>query len=178
MMIKIRIGHYRFTWTFTQVTEVVGVDSTLPEGDHIVMWDFDDIPLDLILDTLQEVQYFYQLPNIYILNTGKPDNYIAYCFKSMHWRDSVQIVASTKYVDYNFFKYGVYREHWTLRVTPKEGRKPRLATILHSNIPEDCSVSELNKWVRDIQGLHVMQVWNLLSFLHLKMGVLVYPPRI
>jgi len=150
MMIKIRIGNFRFTWTFTQVTEVIGVDSTLPEGDHIIMWDLDDVPFNLVHDVLQQVQWIYGLPNIYILNTGKPDNYIAYCFKAVYWRDSVKIVAATPYVDYKFFKYGVYREHWTLRVTPKEGRKPRLATILHSTVPEDCSISELNKWVKDM----------------------------
>jgi len=149
MIFKIRIAHWRFTFTFAPVTDIIGVNSTLPEGDHILMWDFDNIPLDDVITALQSVKYFYTLPNIYIFNTGTPDHYIAYCFKAMPWRHSVSIVAATIGVDPNFFKYGVYREHWTLRVTPKEGRKPKLVKILHSTIPEDVNISELNSWVKD-----------------------------
>jgi hypothetical protein len=149
MIIKIRIAHWRFTWTFAPVTNVTGVNSNLPEGDHITMWDFDDVPLWAVAVELDMIKDIYSLPNIYILNTGKPDHHIAYCFKAMPWRDSVQIVASTHCVDPNFFKYGVYREHWTLRVTPKEGRKPKLVKILHSQVKEDCSIDELNSWVQD-----------------------------
>jgi len=149
MIIKIRIAHWRFTFTFAPVIDIIGVNSTLPEGDHILMWDFDNIPLDDVITALQGVKYFYTLPNIYIFNTGTPDHYIAYCFKAMPWRHSVAIVAATIGVDPNFFKYGVYREHWTLRVTPKEGHKPKLVKILHSTIPEDANISELNSWVKD-----------------------------
>lgn len=153
MIIKIRICHWRFTWTFAPVTDVIGVNSTLPEGDHITMWDFDDVPFDIVYDSLLEVQCLNQLPNIYILNTGKADHYIAYCFKAVPWQKSVQIVAETMGVDHNFFKYGVYREHWTLRVTPKEGRKPKLVKILWSKIPEDCSIDELSSWVKGTLGI-------------------------
>lgn len=149
MIIKIRIAHWRFTFTFAPVTDIIGVNSTLPEGDHICMWDFDDTTLHEVIDALNIVKYFYGLSNIYIFSTGKLFHYIAYCFKAFAWRDSVRIVASTNHVDPNFFKYGVYREHWTLRVTPKEGRKPKLVKILHSTIQEDVKISELNSWVKD-----------------------------
>lgn len=162
MIIKIRIAHWRFTFTFAPVTDIIGVNSTLPEGDHIVMWDFDEVPLEEITFELRWLQVKYNLPNIYIFNTGKPDHYIAYCFKAMPWKASVEIVAGTLAVDPNFFKYGVYREHWTLRVTPKEGRKPKLIKILHSNIPEDANISELNSWVKD-----TLKVQNLSFFPHL-----------
>lgn len=154
MIFKIRIAHWRFTWTFAPVTDVTGVNSNLPEGDHIYMWDFDDIPLEEIISNLHYVKSIFQMPNIYILNTGKPNHFIAYCFKAMPWRESVIVVATTRCVDPNFFKYGVYREHWTLRVTPKEGRKPHLVKILWSSIEEDCSIDELNSWVQDTQEVH------------------------
>jgi hypothetical protein len=146
MIFKIRICNWRFTFTFAPVTNVEGVNSTLPEGDHIVMWDFDDVPIALVTNTLCLIQMAYGLPNIYILCTGTKDHYIAYCFKAMPWRCSVQVVASTDYVDPNFFKYGVYREHWTLRVSPKEGRRPHIVSTIYSDIPEDCSINELNSW--------------------------------
>ena len=178
MIIKIRIAHWRFTWTFAPVTDVTGVNSNLPEGDHIVMWDFDDVPLEEIEFELNWLKNHYKLPNIYILNTGKPNHFIAYCFKAMPWRKSVEIVAGTLAVDPNFFKYGVYREHWTLRVTPKEGRKPRLVKILHSQVEEDCSIDELNSWVQDTT--YVQSVSNL-SQLHntsLAFFLLSCPPKI
>jgi len=178
MIIKIRIAHWRFTWTFAPVTDVTGVNSTLPEGDHITMWDFDDVFLHEVIDALSTVKYFYGLPNIYILSTGKLKHFIAYCFKALPWRDSVRIVASTNHVDPNFFKYGVYREHWTLRVTPKEGRKPRLVKILYSKIEEDCSIDELNSWV---QGTLNVQKDNFPFPLHIPSAhskLTTCPPKI
>jgi hypothetical protein len=178
MIIKIRICHWRFTWTFAPVTDVIGVNSTLPEGDHITMWDFDDIPLNDVTVALQGVKYFYSLPNIYILNTGKPNHHIAYCFKSMPWRESVAIVAVTAGVDPNFFKYGVYREHWTLRVTPKEGRKPHLVKILYSTIPEDCSIDELSSWVKGRLGMQQSIILSPVASLALEIPFSTCSPKI
>jgi hypothetical protein len=178
MIIKIRIGCWRFTWTFAPVTDIIGVNSTLPEGDHITMWDFDDIPLNDVIYELAGVKLFYHLSNIYIFETGKPNHFIAYCFTAMPWRNSVQIVACTKGVDPSFFKYGVYREHWTLRVTPKEGRKPKLVKILYSKIEEDCSIDELNSWV---QGTLSMQRGNFPFSLHIPSAhykLTTCPPKI
>jgi len=150
MIFKTRIGHWRITFTIAPVTNVTGVNSNLPDGNHIVMWDFDNVAEILVTVALRVAQKQYNLPNIYILNTGKPNHYIAYSFARCVWKHSVEIVAATPFVDPNFFKYGVYREHWTLRVTPKEGRKPKLRKILHSPIPESASISELNSWVKSI----------------------------
>lgn len=148
MIFKIRISHWRFTFTFAPVTDVVGVNSNLPDGKHIIMWDFDDIPLWLVRGALEVVATKFRMPNIYIFTTGAPDHYVAYCFKRVCWSDSVMIVATTAGVDPNFFKYGVYRGHWTLRVTPKEGRKPRLVQVLASPLKEDCFVEGLNSWTK------------------------------
>jgi len=153
MIFKTRIGHWRITFTIAPVTNVTGVNSNLPDGNHIVMWDFDNVAEILVTVALRVAQKQYNLPNIYILNTGKPNHYIAYSFARCVWKHSVEIVAATPFVDPNFFKYGVYREHWTLRVTPKEGRKPKLRKILHSPIPESASISELNSWVKSIGKL-------------------------
>jgi hypothetical protein len=154
MIIKIRIAHWRFTFTFAPVTDVTGVNSTLKDGWHIPMWDFDDIPLEYVEAALRLVQNKFKLSNIYILNTGKTDHYIAYCFQKRPWDVIVTIVSATLFVDHNFFKYGVYREHWTLRVTPKEGRKPKLIKILYSLVPESVNISELNSWVKDTLKVH------------------------
>jgi len=149
MIFKCRLGSWRITFTIAPVTDVKGVNSLLNDGNHIVMWDFDDIPLEVVEAQLLLVQILYDLPNIYILNTGKPNHYIAYSFARVDWQLSKEIVASTPSVDTNFFKYGVYREKWTLRVTPKEGRKPKLVKILYTPTKDEVNISELNSWVKD-----------------------------
>lgn len=165
MIFKLRIANWRFTFTFAPITDITGVNSKLADGNHIVMWDFDDKPLSLVTGILSITQLLYDLPNIYILTTGKPKHYIAYCFARVTWQKSIEIVAATEYIDPNFFKYGVYRERWTLRVSPKEGRKPKLIYTIHSNIPEDVTISELNSWVKDtIEGrFHISLPFSTLT---------------
>jgi len=148
MIWKWRILNWRITFTIAPVVDVVGVNSNLPDNNHIIMWDFDDTDLATVVRELSTVQIKYNLPRIYIFETKKRQNYIAFCFKRCSWEKSVEIVACTRGVDRNFFKYGVYREHWTLRVTPKNGRKIRLITILESKAHEDCSIRELKSWVK------------------------------
>jgi len=148
MIFTFRLFNWRFNFTFAPVTNVTGVNSRLPNNKHILMWDFDDVPLIVVQTSLGIVQKQYRLPNIYIFNTGTPNHYIAYCFAKLDWRLSVEIVASTPMVDPNFFKYGVYRERWTLRVSKKEGRKPKRVLTLHSRFPEECTIADLNSWVQ------------------------------
>jgi len=148
MIIKIRIGNWRFTFTIAPVTDIIGVHSKLPDGNHILMWDFDNTTLNQVVGALQTVQATYNLPNIYILETKKNTNYIAYCFKRLPWRKVVEIIAYTKGVDWGFLKYGIYREKFTLRVTPKCGRKPKLVYILKNTLTEDATVLDLKNWVK------------------------------
>ena len=148
MIFRISIRSWRFTFTLAPVSKVIGVNSNLPDGKHIVMWDFDDIPLILVEVSLRWVQEAYSLPPIYILNTGAKDHYIAYCFHRCTWRESIEIVAATEYVDPSFFRFGVYRKKWTLRVSPKEGRKPKLVLKLDSDFLETALLPELRSWVK------------------------------
>lgn len=148
MIFRIRTGKYRITFSIAPVTNVIGVNSTLQDGKHILMWDFDDIPLESIEFALIPPQVMFALPNIYIFSTGTPNHYIAYCFKRCEWREAVEIIASTPGVDWAYFKYGVYREKFTLRVTPKNSRKITYTTTLKSKIPEDCTVKDLKSFVK------------------------------
>lgn len=148
MILKLTIAGWRFTWSMAPVTKVVGVNSNLPNGNHVLMWDFDESTLNYVTEALLHIQHIYALPNIYILETKAKENYIAYCFMQNSWRKTVEIIATTKGVDWNYFKYGVYRGKFTLRVSSKCGRKPRLIWTLQSEIPENCSIRELRSWVK------------------------------
>lgn len=147
MILKVTLGSWRFTWSMAPITKVVGVNSILPDGNHIVMWDFDETDFWTVHDALLRTQRVYELPNIYIMETKKDTNFIAYCFKKLPWRKLVEIIAFTKDVDWNYFKYGVYRGHFTLRVSPKGKRKPMLKAILKSEHKEDAFIQDLRSWV-------------------------------
>jgi len=161
MIIRIRLGHWRFTFTLYEVTDITGVNSLLSDGNHILMWDFDDIPLSLIKIDLKSLQQEYKLPQIRILNTGKKNHYIAYCFKRCQWWNAKRIIAQSLFTCEDYFKWGVFRKRFTLRVSAKEGRKPKLVTTLYSNIPEDVNISELTSWVKDTLKVQL----STLSFL-------------
>lgn len=148
MILKFQIGRWRFTFTMAPVTTVAGVNSNLEDGNHILMWDFDDTTLNDTAVCLSRVQNIYKLPNIYILETKKDKNFIAYCFKKLSWAKVVEIIAFTRGVDWNFFKYGVYRGRFTLRVTPKCNRKPKLVFTLKTDEKETANVKELRSWVK------------------------------
>jgi len=148
MIIKLRIGHWRITFTFAQVTDVIGVNSKLPNGNHILMWDFDNMYLDEVKLSLRLTQMEYNLPKIYILRTSLPDNYIAYCFDSCTWSTARAIVGSTIGIDENFYKWGIFRRRFTLRVGKKAGVLPKLVKVLHSTVEETASVEELRSWVK------------------------------
>jgi len=158
MIIRIRLGHWRFTFTLYEVTDITGVNSLLKDGNHILMWDFDDIPLCMVKIALNGIQDDYELPQIRILSTGKKYHYIAYCFKRCSWWDAKRIIAATPFVCDDYYKWGIFRKRFTLRVTPKEGRKPKLVTILHSNTPEDVNLSELTSWVKDTLKVHPLEL--------------------
>jgi len=146
VVVKFGLGRWRFTFSFAPVTKVVGVNSKLPNGRHILMWDFDGVDYQRLKESLLTIQRRYLLPNIYILQTNR-HNYIAYCFKAVPWRKAVEIVAATQTYDWNHFKYAVYRGHFTLRVTPKCGREPKLVEVLESLQEEDVTVEKLKSWV-------------------------------
>jgi len=148
MIIKLRIGHWRITFTFAQVTDVIGVNSKLPNGNHILMWDFDNTPLEDVKLALKLVQIQFNLPNIYILRTSPPDNYIAYCFDNCLWSIARAIIGSTNFIDENFYKWGIFRRRFTLRVGKKAGVLPKLVHVLHSTVEETATIEELRSWVK------------------------------
>lgn len=147
MIVKFTLGCWRFTWSFAPVTNVVGVNSKLDNDEHIIMWDFDASKYVNVRNELLRVQRLYQLPNIYISETSKDTGFHAWCFKRVSWRKLVEILAFTRGVDWNYFKYGVYRLHFTLRVSSKCGRKIKPKKVLLSGVPEDVTIHDLKSWV-------------------------------
>ena len=148
MMLKARIGKWRIHFSMAYVYDVIGINSTLPDNKHILMWDFDTATEEYVWHTLTHIQLIYDLPNIYILNTGKPNRHIAYCFVRMTIQQVAEILSATPGICWGFLKWGIIRNRWTLRVTPKCHRKIRLVGILTSPRHETSDIHELEGWVQ------------------------------
>ena len=148
MIIKITICSWRFTFSMAPITHIIGVNSILEDGNHIIMWDFDASDFWTVHDELLKVQQVYKLPNVYITETSPKTGFHAWCFKKVDWHKLVEILAFTKGIDYNYFKYGIYRGKFTLRVSSKCGRKIQPAKILKSKEPEEIDIHELRDWVK------------------------------
>jgi len=146
MIKRITIGDLRLTFTAARIVKAGGFNSLLTDGNHILMWDFDDTVLEDVKLALFTTQLKYKLPRIAILETRKEKNFIAYCFKRFAWREAVSVIGGTRGIDWNFFKYGVYRDKFTLRVTDKGYGKPHCVSVLQSNISEDVILLDLAVW--------------------------------
>jgi len=129
-------------------TKIIGVNSILKDGNHILLWDFDHVPIEPIKNELRWIQAKYRLPRIIICKTSKIAGFHAYCFKKVTWRQCVEIIASSHLMDWNYFKYGIYRQKFTLRVFPKCGRKIEPYMILDSPYKEDATIEDLTSWVQ------------------------------
>ncbi len=160
MILKFRIGHIRITFTIAQVVDVLGVNSKLPDGNHILMWDFDNQSLLEVKQALSYVQSEFNLPDIYILMSSKPNNYIAYCFHRLPWKRVRAIVGMTEGIDEAFYKWGVFRKRFTLRVGAKLGVIPHFVGKLDGFIKDQCVVDEMKSWVKyeTLDGHHNQKV--------------------
>jgi hypothetical protein len=132
--------------TFAPVSAVVGVNDNLQDGRHILMWDFDEYPRMNVLSALAAIQEQEGLPPIYVYRTSPGDYYAARCFYAVDWWNCKRIIASTPGVDESYFRFGVYREHFTLRVGPKHGRYLELIDVLDSPVRSNCCEKDLKSW--------------------------------
>lgn len=147
MIKRFTIRDIRFTFTVARIVRAGGFNSLLTDGNHILMFDFDNTTLEAVESALARVQRKYRLPRITILETREGTNFIAYCFRRTFWKQAVVIVAQVEGIDWGFFKFGVYRGKFTLRVTDKGYGKPRHVKTLLSPCPEDATILDLATWV-------------------------------
>ncbi|GAH46862.1 unnamed protein product [marine sediment metagenome] len=121
MIKRIDIGSLRFTFSFSPVFTVTGVNSYVGDNLHILMWDFDDVTLEQVKDALKVVQTRYLLSDIHIAKTRETGGYHGFCFTTHEWRRTVEILAATNHIDMKYLKWCLFRGRLTLRLTSKSG---------------------------------------------------------
>jgi hypothetical protein len=112
------------------------------------MWDFDGVGLEQVKRDLLPIQIEANLPEIRIFKTSRGEHYQAWCYKRYSWREAVAIVANTDNVDMGFLRFGVFRGHFTLRTSSKNGQKIKLVATLPSEVPADCCEFDLMSWTK------------------------------
>jgi len=147
MIKRLTIGDLRFTLSCARITQVTGVNSECADGHHILMWDFDYTSLEEVKAALKIVQTRYFLSDIIILQTRELESFNAWCFTAVPWHRAVEIVAATKGVDWGFFRYSVWRYHFTLRTTPKNGRDSHVVARLEGYELPTAKIEDLKYWV-------------------------------
>lgn len=148
MIVRQTIGKIRITFSIARIAKIMGVNSRLENGEHVLMWDFDKQVLRDVAFQLRAIQRRYALSEIHILETNKEEgNFIAYCFTRTQWRKAIEIVSATNGVDWNFIRISVYRGWFTLRVGAKKSGTPHIVKSLRGLRPPDCLPSDLNEWV-------------------------------
>lgn len=158
---RLQVGKYKLYWGFERMTAVQGVNSGQPDGTHILMWDFDGVDRKVLIETLIGVQFSYNLPQIYVLNTGKVyttddpfaqypvlGNYHAYCLAVKPWRAAFRLVEATPHVCGTYLKMAYVRGYFTLRFSDKDGREVWLDTIIPSQVPEDLDPRAMTSFVK------------------------------
>lgn len=142
-------GHYRVTVTVAKTTEVIGVNSNVKETKHILLWDFDSVELERVQCILSDIVHRYALGNIHIFQTRKtPASFHAFCLCAQEWTTVVEILASTPGLDWSFFKWGVVRGHFTLRIGPKGDSIPYKVGLIEGYRPDDVEWTDLKSFTK------------------------------
>lgn len=153
IVLRKRIGRLKISLVIGMITDVSGVNSTLEDGNHIIMWDFDTAALDEVRGWLRGIQQVYQLPTIYIAFSSNNHSFHAYCLTRMPWLQTVSIVAATGGIDPGYVAMCAMRGHWTLRLSDKGKGAPRHAYTLPWPVVEQATLTDLKSWV-------TYEVWN------------------
>ena len=145
--IRRRIGRVKFSLVIGTITQVQGINSTLKDGGHILMWEFDEPNFYQIQGALLQAKSDYSLPSIYIAQSHPGGGFHAYSMVRMPWLNTVSIVSGTKHVDPGYVSMCAMRGHWTLRLSDKGQGAPQHICRLESVIADDVGPHELASFV-------------------------------
>lgn len=143
MILRHGFKSWRVTFALVKVETTTGLNSLLPDGNHVLAWDFDDVPYRKVAKSLRRLQRSMKLPNIYVTHSSRGNRWHALCLHRTAWRETILVALNTPEVDDQWIRGGIIRKYFTLRVGPKKGRVPKAYSILRSNVPETVRITEV-----------------------------------
>ena len=123
MKIKFSFLNYFFQFIFYKLEWTEGIDSLLPNGKHILLWDFDNCNLETVKTSLREIQDKYNLPTIHIYADNKENSFRASCPKQVDFKQLLRIMLDTENVHLNYIAWTMLKRYATMRIGKKNGRK-------------------------------------------------------
>lgn len=146
--LRLGLGPYRLYGALTRSRQILGVNSKLEDGSHVLMWDFDAVPGAFpVVRALRGVAMRHQTASIHILRSSTY-GYHAYCFQRHGWPKTLEILADTPYLDPVYFKIGVIRGYFTLRIQDKKQGKLSPVETVSGFREEDVEDTEQRSFVR------------------------------
>lgn len=146
MIVELQLFQYRIVLTAAKTEVIEGVYSSLDNDMHFLMWDFDDMKSSLVIESLNTIQFSFNLPNIYILETEKGKGYHAYCLCKVSFKDACAVLALTYGIDMRYYTAGVMRHKWTLRLGEKSGRSIEPCYVINSDIKETVKIEDIKNF--------------------------------
>lgn len=147
MILSLGKIHLKIDFFKEKSNPAYGITNRCKDGKYILFLDYDNIPLDWIIDELKYIQIYYKLSSIYIFSTDH--GFHAICFDKLPLYKVVDIMRSTS-IDPNYanipLKFG--RKLWTLRLSKKED-PIKIVAVIESNSRREKSYAHslfIAKW--------------------------------
>ena len=143
MMTRFRIRDWLFVFYVRKSKQVTGLNSTLINGDSMLMMDCDNVKMLDLQNELQRLKEKHKLPDLHIFTTGRLNSYHVYCWVSRPFTKCLAIAADCDYIDQKYLKFSMRREHFTLRISDKQGREIEYYDTIHSNYSNESQPGDL-----------------------------------
>jgi hypothetical protein len=132
-------GNYHLSILSMKIQRVHGIANKVvgEKNKYYPFWDIEGCSLNQAVETLSDVQYKYQLADIFIVS-DKEYSYRAFCFSKRPFNECMIILYETKHVDWAFIKWSTHRRKSVLRTSQKLGRpKQKVVNVLRGFEPYD-----------------------------------------
>lgn len=113
-----------FKWRKFQKLEMeltstaVGINSSIGDGLHVVMLDYDVKEIDKVIDSIIELQEFWNLSDAHIYQT-RNGHHVFFWYDHVPYERLRMIIDFAKYVDPMYKYISRFYDHKTIRVAGK-----------------------------------------------------------
>lgn len=112
------------------------------------MIDCDSVNILNLINEVSRLQQLFHLGDASICSSGRSGSFHIYFWTALNWREAVMVVSMCHFYDMNFLKFSLLRNHFTLRVSDKEGRPIKEVAYVKSKYNTDVHYTELLSFVR------------------------------
>lgn len=154
MKIPLLFGHQLKLYLSKEYKRTGVCSKVFKTDEHCLLGDFDYVEdFSGLLMELDRIQHKYKLPDIHVIQSSI-DKYHIYCFCARPFMEIVHILSDIKGLDKAYFRLGIIRGYFTLRISERENEKFEKVALLMSLVPPDISPLEVttNEYLTSNKG--------------------------